>query len=57
MLTARDVSELLIAEEMGLIPDPWLQTGQICKTIYDMTAKEDGAPTVEPETFRVRFRR
>ncbi len=55
-LTARDVTELLAAERLGLIPDPWMQTGMICKTVYDVAPKDEKAPRVQAEDFRVRYR-
>lgn len=44
MLSARDVTELIAAERLGLLPDPWLQTGVLASVIANCHTDTKGRP-------------
>lgn len=49
-LTSRDVTKLLAADNLGLIPEPWLQTGMICATVANVNRSEK-SKALRPEDF------
>ena len=46
-MPAIEYQRLIAAAQLGLIPDPWLQTARICKTIYDTATSRDAPPLTE----------
>ncbi len=49
-LTSRDLTKLIAADNCGLIPDPWTETGMICATIANVNRGERTKP-YDPEQF------
>ena len=55
LLSAKDLADLWCAERAGLLPDPWLQTSEICAAIYN-AARATNTKAIESEAFLYRAR-